>query len=443
MSNRVLIALFVISAVLITVGCRRIESVGDTADLELHISTGNIDTKATLEEGEQFTNLLVVTKDANNTVQRKYVELSSSSDFTNVVFENLAAGECRVYAFANIGHTAWLANADDITKIKNGTVSIDPDQTLKVLSAPAVPSNVPDGTAMLLTGQQIVNVRIDVKNIGEVTLYRPVARLNVSLRNHTKKPITLNSLIFSKFNADRTYLLPRLGSAGIPEVPTETEYGPFPSLPNADLEVAAGNSETVYSKLLYENLSDDEYRVMADVTLDGTQLSLGSCLHFKVNWSNKSVTVTQTDAAPTGSNPNAERWLCYGDTVLGMWKTADNIYEITVDFGASLGTVSSTGFRIRENTNIWWGANDTNNHLTQGTPYSLKKSGSAPNITFTGGALLRTIDPETSQVTPITYIRRNQDLTVVLNVYHEVATANFNIEVVTEWTGSESEHLFK
>ena len=432
-----------ISAVLITVGCRRIESVGDTGDLELHISTGTVDTKATLEEGEQFTNLLVVTEDANNSVQRKYVELSSSSDFTNVVFEDLAAGECKVYAFANIGHTAWLANADDITKIKNGTVGIDPDQILKVLSAPAVPSNVPDGVAMLLTGQQVVNVRIDVKNIGEVTLYRPVARLNVSLRNHTKKPITLNSLSFSKFNADRAFLLPRLGSAGIPEVPTETEYGQFPSLPNADIEVAAGNSETVYSKLLYENLSDDEYRVMADVTLDGTQLSLGSCLHFKVNWNNKTVTVTQTDAAPTGSNPNAERWLCYGDTVLGMWKTANNIYEITVDFGASLGAVSSTGFRIRESTNTWWGANDTGNHLTQGTPYSLKKSGSAPNVTFTGGALLRTIDSETSQVTPITYIRRNQDLTVVLNVYHEVTSANFNIEVVTSWTESESEHFFK
>lgn len=434
-----------ISAVLITVGCRRIESVGDTGDLELHISTGTVDTKATLEEGEQFTNLLVVTEDANNSVQRKYVELSSSSDFTNVVFEDLAAGECKVYAFANIGHTAWLANADDITKIKNGTVGIDPNQILKVLSAPAVPSNVPDGVAMLLTGQQVVNVRIGVKNIGEVTLYRPVARLNVSLRNHTKKPITLNSLSFSKFNADRAFLLPRLGSAGIPEVPTETEYGQFPSLPNADIEVAAGNSETVYSKLLYENLSDDEYRVMADVTLDGTQLSLGSCLHFKVNWSNnnKTVTVTQTDAAPTGSNPNAERWLCYGDTVLGMWKTANNIYEITVDFGASLGAVSSTGFRIRESTNTWWGANDTGDHLTQGTPYSLKKSGSAPNVTFTGGALLRTIDSETSQVTPITYIRRNQDLTVVLNVYHEVTSANFNIEVVTSWTESESEHFFK
>lgn len=339
MINRDFIALIIISAALLVVGCGRVgPSTGEAGDLALRVSVDIPETKASAQEGEQFTNLLVVTKDYEGVIQHKYVELSASSDFTNVVFEGLATGMCTVYAFANIEHTAWLADGSDISNIKEGG-AVDEDMLMAVLSGADVPGAVPEGGVMLLTGKQEIEVFPSESNIGEVKLYRPVARLNVSLRNHTKTPVTLTDLSFSQFNADRTYLLPHRATSGEPGIPAGTTYRSLPSLSGAGIEVGAGASEQVYSTLLYENKAP-EYRMMANVTLGGTSLSLGGG----------------------------------------------------------------------------------------------------------GGALLRFIDSETSQVTPVSYIRRNQDLTVVLNIYHGVISVAFDVQVYSDtWSGNgeESEHTFE
>ena len=323
--------------VLFTVGCRRIDFAGDTGDLVLHLSVGDVETKASMQEGEQFKNLLVVTVDADNVTQRQYVELGSSSDYTSVVIEGLNPGECQVYAFANIDHKAWLAANNDIEKIKSGT-AVDADKLLKILTGTSVPDPVPDSGAMLLTGQQRVTVTSGEKNIGEVKLYRPVARFKVSIHNNTKNSVTLNSLSFSNFNADRTYLLPHLDGSGAPVIPSDTDHRSLPSFAGSTT-VGAGKTETVYTTLLYENKATDEYRMMASVSLGDQELNFGP-----------------------------------------------------------------------------------------------------------SGALLRYIDPETSQVSPVTYIRRNQEMTVVLNIYQGVINADFNIQVIsTTWAGDgkESTHTFE
>ena len=118
----------------------------------------------------------------------------------------------------------------------------------------------------------------------------------------------------------------------------------------------------------------------------GTWYALSSAsgrMHFKLDWTKKTVTVTKTDAAAQQSNANATKWLYYGDGVLmGLYQTSGDIFEITVDFA------SSWGFLIRTSKDSWdggtkWGGNGT--ALKLGTAYTINNS-SAQDITFAGGS---------------------------------------------------------
>ena len=111
--------------------------------------------------------------------------------------------------------------------------------------------------------------------------------------------------------------------------------------------------------------------------------STGGRLHFKLDWSAKTVTVTETTAAAQASNPSATIWIYYGDgTLAGLYQTASNTYEITVDF------TSSWGFLVRTSSTSWdggtkWGGSGAS--LTLGTPYKLNNS-TASDSTFAGGS---------------------------------------------------------
>jgi hypothetical protein len=64
----------------------------------------------------------------------------------------------------------------------------------------------------------------------------------------------------------------------------------------------------------------------------------------------------------------------------------------------------------------------------------------------TEGAILKVIDPETSQVSPVTCMNRNEELVVVLNVYFEKSGTEIGFEVEnTYWTDGHhsSNHRFK
>ena len=105
-------------------------------------------------------------------------------------------------------------------------------------------------------------------------------------------------------------------------------------------------------------------------------------LHFKLDWTAKTVTVTQTDAAAQNSNPDATKWIYYGDgTLAGLYETSAGIFEITVDFS------SGWGFLIRTSTTSWdggtkWGGDGS--ALTLGTAYPINNT-TAKDIVFAGG----------------------------------------------------------
>ena len=111
--------------------------------------------------------------------------------------------------------------------------------------------------------------------------------------------------------------------------------------------------------------------------------AVGGRLHFKWDFSARTVTVTRTDAAAQASNKDAARWLYYGDGVMaGLYQTSDNVFEITVDFA------SSWGFLLRSSSSTWengtkWGGNGKG--LTIGTPFSVNNT-NPQDITFAGGS---------------------------------------------------------
>ena len=111
--------------------------------------------------------------------------------------------------------------------------------------------------------------------------------------------------------------------------------------------------------------------------------AVGGRLHFKWDYSARTVTVTRTEEAAQKPNTEATRWLYYGDNVLaGLYQTSANVFEITVDFN------SSWGFLLRTSATSWdggtkWGGNGKG--LTLGTPYAVNNT-NPQDITFAGGS---------------------------------------------------------
>ena len=101
-------------AALLMAGCRRVEpSDGQVGDLVLRVSTGAATTKVdtpVMEHGDAFKNLLMIVTGMDNIpVENKWAYKTYDSAIENdeFTFTDIPLGSYRVYAFANIDHTAW------------------------------------------------------------------------------------------------------------------------------------------------------------------------------------------------------------------------------------------------------------------------------------------------------------------------------------------------
>ena len=107
-------------------------------------------------------------------------------------------------------------------------------------------------------------------------------------------------------------------------------------------------------------------------------------LHFKVDWTKttKTVTVTETTEVAQSSNPAAKTWLYIGSVGnVGLYETSTNIFEIT------LNVDTSWGFLVRTTTDNSWpsgtkyGGKSGDSRVTFGQPLALDNS-TAADITF-------------------------------------------------------------
>ena len=107
-------------------------------------------------------------------------------------------------------------------------------------------------------------------------------------------------------------------------------------------------------------------------------------VHFKVDMNAKTVTVTQSTAAPQSPNTqNPKCWLWYGSVTqhVGLYTTGTNIYEITLDIDTDWGFLVCTSTNWADGTK--WGG--TGKGVTFGVPFQMNNS-TAANITFGGDA---------------------------------------------------------
>ncbi len=117
----------------------------------------------------------------------------------------------------------------------------------------------------------------------------------------------------------------------------------------------------------------------------GGNLGYKGRLHFKVDMNAKTVTVTETTEAAQNPNTNSPKcWLWYGSISqhCGLYTTASNVYEITIDIDTSWGFIVCTSNNWAYGTKY----GGDGGSITFGQPFKLNNS-TAADITFGGDGI--------------------------------------------------------
>ncbi len=267
--------------------------------IELRLGSGKaigLQTKTPnrLEEGLEFNNVLVILVNSSGKVAGKVYKsypytpgsgdiqgaaAASSVEQDVIHFNGLLPGNYHVYAYANIDATAWqgsdlIASNEKVLSAGDSFSSLD--RELAALTDTNVPSD--PSTSMLLTGHK--EIQVGLARVPEtLDLLRPVVRFKVTVRNHTRFPVTVNDLHFSHFNPDKAYLLDHLDASGVPAVPANVTYREMPEFDTSagdDNSVASEAEEVIYQRLIYENASLNTYKIFATLTLNRSAQSMSN-----------------------------------------------------------------------------------------------------------------------------------------------------------------------
>ena len=305
----------IMSLSLLCLACRKTEPVetvidpSRTSTVTISLSTkadrGAMDQEDSYD-GHAFHNVLVIIADPNNgnrVVDSKFIDEIPDgqgghehwSD-TTVVFERIQIGSYKVYAYANIDHTAEQDPnnliEDNEGRLNKGEVLPTNDRQIIRFTGTDIPGPVRfDGqkrrgtSGILMTGFSDLDVGV-IESSGTVELSRLVSRLNVYINNHGSSSLYLKNLHFSDFNASDSYLLGRRLPNGKPDIPSNNFYRPLPAFDStvegAPIEVLAnGRDSLVYSANIYENartLDDNgdpfEYRIFCEAEMNGVTKTL-------------------------------------------------------------------------------------------------------------------------------------------------------------------------
>ena len=112
-------------------------------------------------------------------------------------------------------------------------------------------------------------------------------------------------------------------------------------------------------------------------------------LHFKLDVSTASqpkLTVTQTtEAAQSGNTDTSVKWFIYENNAIRMYKTGNNVYEITLNINNDWGVL------VKDDATQWgdhkWGAKAGDQVIEFGKAKTLVKGDSANDLTFGGNNL--------------------------------------------------------
>ena len=427
-------------------------------------------------------------------------------DEKTVNFELVQIGSYNIYAYANIDNTDYPVNGspiESVEKLYTKGDDLDPDRELAVLSSSAVPGAARfDGQksepsyGMILAGKGTVDVGV-ISSADSVALLRPFCRLNVYVNNHADMPVTLKSLSFSKFNASRTYLFDH-SENGHPGIPTGNSYRNLPEFNGSIVVLANGRDSLVYSTLLYENentATGFEYRLFGSAEMNGVTKSIEVKNVNLKTYSNINSMSTGSSMPILLVNPLTNNGKIVGNTSVksanfkgGNKNYVTNFvksYSDDSDFIFYLKKTDSSHYsfyRDEDCTNVCTWGGVTSFTLAQGTftsgnsydfansdlcnfkasnGYYLYNTGTTTLNTRSGankecqwaiyepsivdGSPLRVVDNKTGQVSVLNKMFRNQELNIIINVYHNQAAGHFDFDVDNAyWTGGHTmTHIFR
>ena len=106
-------------------------------------------------------------------------------------------------------------------------------------------------------------VRVNSKSVSTtIPLYRAVAKLDITLKNETGTPLTVNEINFGEFGADKAFLFKQESGD---DVPSEATYKTF-NFPNLNTPIADGEEENFVFYVYPSNVSSN-YTIGLDAVL--------------------------------------------------------------------------------------------------------------------------------------------------------------------------------
>ena len=393
-------------------------------------------------------------------------------------FTDLDVSDYKVYAYANTVNCPTYFNDELRNKLNNVTVGSDFELADAVLPA-LTGTNVPEVSAtrpMLLTAAKEIPVQIGVTE-AVVEMLRPFVSFELQVHNHSSKTLKINSLNFRSFNPTTAYLTPHAGV-----LPEETGTGNvYRSLPafSTPIEITTNDVASVYKTYLYETTAEDSrYQFDLNLGFEGVTVETSSPVLHSTTPRTEVTGQFQINTIYALFNTSKKVYLMddgTGKMTVASQITNENFLNASWEFsGSSEGYLKNSGTNklyYRSTQSQIVGNNLTFNGTNvlyiyypyiyyddygyKHTEYYCLHYDSEPEYRYNGSTLygsqpwkLYTINTEMKTTTvvvppatasnqqisviqgdgtaiPMTEMRRNQKVVIVVNVYFEEQTGTF------------------
>ena len=443
-----------------------------------------VDTRAVAGTADNsgMRNLMVLLVDKNDVIVKGQIIQAidqAEAHRKTIVFNELHLGKYVLYAYAN----------NDNLRFTQGAKFGGKDRQFAELTGTQTPVDNMKAKEALLTAMQEISIKVG-ENRTTLHLLRTVARMKLTMFNHAKNDIKLANLSFGAFNPSTAYLFSHQG-----EIPKDVKYRNLPpyALNGEEQRIQAGGSSLVYTAYLYEGRvpgTSNFYTFSLDLDVMGKTDGFG----FE-----NAVTNTSDEFAIGTTVGNQTYYLYNNNGKLDvkavskldpknrkfLWKflVAKNFlgqstklrYIYCADNSNQYLLVDGSGCRIGQ---VGIGGDASGKFDVNGKSVSPLKSDAnyvlQLNVGTSGATLqsmknkgsghtqwsyfkkvklseqvegviksmpvkdqqIRTVDPSTSVVRPLTEILRNQEVNIVLNVYYNEKTDEFSYTVAPWDEGS-------
>lgn len=381
-------------------------------------------------------------------------------------FEGLDIAHYDIYAYANIyGRTdSYSSIATLVESVAVGSEFTLADATLPELTGTATPEKS-DTNPMLLTAFKRIPISIGSTST-MVELQRIMAYVELVVVNNSSKKLNIKSLEFRDVNPASAYLTPH------DEMLASGANNLYRSLPDVSgpVEIAGMSEKQIFDSYVLESTGDkslyqfdvnigiDANHMISvvkfdDIAINQNDLVAGNIYVLKNTsgdyyLANNNGNLTLYNSITESNYQNAE-WILYNQGYLENPLTGNKFYRSTqaqnsgdaltfenrgsgvyrIYYSARSGWNTYTYYLRRNNNNVEFSRTDSNNVWQL---YTVKTR--IDNVN--GGAIeskqiteqISTLD-DSSVAVPMTEIRRNSHITIVLNVYYDEVTGGFRFEV--------------